>query len=188
MILPPFLCMFHPKMATHNLVLDSIAIFARDPVACHKTSGINVARRHLLTVGFPPLPMMHSKPFVVTVLTWGNPRSPFLGSPRFWCAPSRQSLLPNKRSGREISMQQLQIGGRRSPLGGCQFPFWRLKVSWGCAPAWGATRQGGCFWVSTPFGILKRSWIRADFREGDEQSNFSVFRVWRFSEWPEPLH
>ena len=30
--------------------------------------------------------------------------------------------------------------------------------------------------------------IRADFREGDEDSNFSVFRVRRFTEWPEPLH
>ena len=29
---------------------------------------------------------------------------------------------------------------------------------------------------------------RADFREGDGDSNFSVERVWRFSEWPEPLH
>ena len=30
--------------------------------------------------------------------------------------------------------------------------------------------------------------VRADFRERDEDSNFSVFRVRRFSEWPEPLH
>ena len=30
--------------------------------------------------------------------------------------------------------------------------------------------------------------IRADFREGDEGSDLSVFRVRRFSEWPEPLH
>ena len=30
--------------------------------------------------------------------------------------------------------------------------------------------------------------VRADFREGDEDSNFSLFRVRRFSEWPEPLH
>ena len=32
--------------------------------------------------------------------------------------------------------------------------------------------------------------IAADFREGDEDSNFnfSIFRVRRFSEWPEPLH
>ena len=30
--------------------------------------------------------------------------------------------------------------------------------------------------------------IRADFQEGDEDSNFSVFRVRWFSEWPEPLH
>ena len=30
--------------------------------------------------------------------------------------------------------------------------------------------------------------IRADFREGDEDSNFSVIRVRRFSEWPDPLH
>ena len=30
--------------------------------------------------------------------------------------------------------------------------------------------------------------IRADFRAGHEDSNFSVFRVRRFSESPEPLH
>ena len=30
--------------------------------------------------------------------------------------------------------------------------------------------------------------LRVDFREGDEDSNFSVFRVRRFSESPEPLH
>ena len=29
---------------------------------------------------------------------------------------------------------------------------------------------------------------RADFREGDEVSNFSVFRVRRFTESPGPLH
>ena len=30
--------------------------------------------------------------------------------------------------------------------------------------------------------------LSADFREGDEDSNFSVFRARRFNEWPEPLH
>ena len=30
--------------------------------------------------------------------------------------------------------------------------------------------------------------LRAHFREGDEDSNFSIFRVWWFSEGPEPLH
>ena len=30
--------------------------------------------------------------------------------------------------------------------------------------------------------------IGADFQEGEEDSNFSVFRVQRFTEWPEPLH
>ena len=30
--------------------------------------------------------------------------------------------------------------------------------------------------------------LRADFREGDEDSNFSVFRVRRFTGWPKPLH
>ena len=30
--------------------------------------------------------------------------------------------------------------------------------------------------------------IKADFREGDEDSNFSVFRVRRFTEWSGPLH
>ena len=39
------------------------------------------------------------------------------------------------------------------------------------------------FWVG-----WQRSEIRSDFREGEEDSNFSVFRVRRFSEWPEPLH
>ena len=30
--------------------------------------------------------------------------------------------------------------------------------------------------------------IGADFGEVDEDSNFSVFRVWRFTEWPGPFH
>ena len=34
----------------------------------------------------------------------------------------------------------------------------------------------------------QRQLIRADFREGDEHSNFSVFRIRRFIEWPGPLH
>ena len=33
-----------------------------------------------------------------------------------------------------------------------------------------------------------REFIRADFRKGDEDSNFSIFRVRRFTEWPGPLH
>ena len=37
-------------------------------------------------------------------------------------------------------------------------------------------------------GGLGKVFVRADFRGGDEDSNFSVFRVRRFSEWPEPLH
>ena len=35
---------------------------------------------------------------------------------------------------------------------------------------------------------VARLCLGADFREGDEDSNFSIFRVRRFSEWPEPLH
>ena len=30
--------------------------------------------------------------------------------------------------------------------------------------------------------------VGADFWEEDEDSNFSVFRVQRFTEWPGPLH
>ena len=30
--------------------------------------------------------------------------------------------------------------------------------------------------------------VRADYREGDEDSNFSILRVQRFTEWPGPLH
>ena len=29
---------------------------------------------------------------------------------------------------------------------------------------------------------------RADLREGDEDSNFSIFSVQWFTEWPRPLH
>ena len=32
--------------------------------------------------------------------------------------------------------------------------------------------------------FLTRNYLRADFREGDEDSNFSIFRVRRCSEWP----
>ena len=37
-----------------------------------------------------------------------------------------------------------------------------------------------------PFQEFSALW--ADFWEGDEDSNFSVFRVRQFSEWPGPLH
>ena len=37
-------------------------------------------------------------------------------------------------------------------------------------------------------GFVPGTNLRADFREGDEDSNFSIFRVRRFSEWPGPLH
>ena len=44
--------------------------------------------------------------------------------------------------------------------------------------------------VIPPFACHRFSsfWIRADFREGDKDSNFSIFRVWQFTEWPGPLH
>ena len=42
-----------------------------------------------------------------------------------------------------------------------------------------------CFTLSY-FSLLLR--FRADFREGDEDSNFPIFRVRRFAEWPGPLH
>ena len=52
-----------------------------------------------------------------------------------------------------------------------------------------------CKFVWLPGSILKfriRSvssiGVGADFREGDEDSNFSIFRVRRFAESPEPLH
>ena len=49
-----------------------------------------------------------------------------------------------------------------------------LNLHWHC---W--EREGG----EQPSALL-----RADFREGDEDSNFSVFRVRRFTESPGPLH
>ena len=44
-------------------------------------------------------------------------------------------------------------------------------------------------WMSQLYSVCSQGLqVRADFREGDEDSNFSVFTVRRFSEWPEPLH
>ena len=60
----------------------------------------------------------------------------------------------------------------------------------------GRTLQGGVLGTSAEppcsvkptAGPILRTLLRADFREGDEDSNFSIFRVRRFSEWREPLH
>ena len=39
-----------------------------------------------------------------------------------------------------------------------------------------------------PVSDLQKVQVGADFREGDKDSNFSVFRVRQFTEWPGPLH
>ena len=44
------------------------------------------------------------------------------------------------------------------------------------------------FFLRSLRGLEEAENLRADLREGDEDSNFSVFRVRRFSEWPELLH
>ena len=46
----------------------------------------------------------------------------------------------------------------------------------------------GCCNPIVVIHCLTQTTIRADFRAGDEDSNFSVLRVRRFSEWPERLH
>ena len=64
---------------------------------------------------------------------------PFWGSPLFYKAPPRQfqppkcKLTPSKIQIVEgrflcISIQKLQIGGRQSLFGGCQFTFWRVSI------------------------------------------------------------
>ena len=64
---------------------------------------------------------------------------PFWGSPLFYKAPPRQfqppkcKLTPSKIQiveGRFLcsSIQKLQIGGRQSLFGGCQFTFWRVPI------------------------------------------------------------
>ena len=64
---------------------------------------------------------------------------PFWGSPLFYKAPPRQfqppkcKLTPSKIQTVEgrflcISIQKLQIGGRQSLFGGCQFTFWRVPI------------------------------------------------------------
>ena len=50
-------------------------------------------------------------------------------------------------------------------------------------------RRTVLFWVDFfRVDFLPVKYIRADFREGDEDSNFSLSRVRRFTESPEPLH
>ena len=64
---------------------------------------------------------------------------PFWGSPLFYKAPPRQFQPPKCKltpsniqivEGRFlcISIQQLQIGGRQSLFGGCQFTSWRVPI------------------------------------------------------------
>ena len=65
---------------------------------------------------------------------------PFWGSPLFYKAPPRQFqppkcklTPPSKIQIGEggflcISIQKLQIGGRQSLFGGCQFTFWRVPI------------------------------------------------------------
>ena len=48
--------------------------------------------------------------------------------------------------------------------------------------------QQTMIWGTEQGVITKRVLLRADFREGDEDSNLSIFRVRRFNEWPGPLH
>ena len=42
--------------------------------------------------------------------------------------------------------------------------------------------------ASAPLWCVRSQWVRGGFREGDEDSNFSILRVRRFTESPEPLH
>ena len=46
--------------------------------------------------------------------------------------------------------------------------------------------HGSC--KAYPSHVEKALSISADCREGDEDSNFSVFRIRGFTEWPGPLH
>ena len=61
---------------------------------------------------------------------------------------------------------------------GCDIPLCDT-ISKGYCPIWG----GISHWAAK-----FQPWIRADLREGGEDSNFSVFRVRRFTEWPGALH
>ena len=47
---------------------------------------------------------------------------------------------------------------------------------------------GGLAIAEASSAIASEMLKRADFREGDEDSNFLIFEVWRFSEWPKLLH
>ena len=57
---------------------------------------------------------------------------------------------------------------------------------------WSSNNSGSQFMVRWYSNICSccssASWLWQDFREGDEDSNFSVFRVRRFTESPGPLH
>ena len=50
------------------------------------------------------------------------------------------------------------------------------------------TSKNDCFFNSQICTPLPTNFLRADFREGDEESNFSPCRVRQFTEWPGPLH
>ena len=62
----------------------------------------------------------------------------------------------------------------------CSLVHASLLFVWTHAPRPQHNQAGGCEMLAAI--------LRADFREGDEDSNFSILRVRRFTEWPGPLY
>ena len=90
----------------------------------------------------------------------GNPKyQPFWVSPLFYKALPRQfqppecKLAPSKKGLAASNLQLLSRTTQKSPLPnlqfrGCQFAFWRLKLSWGCLIEKGGPPKRLLPWVS----------------------------------------
>ena len=100
--------------------------------------------------------------WVLRLRFWGEAKvPPFLGAPAFSIkAPPRQFQPPECK----LTPSKTQIGEgrflcickqkRQSLFGGCQFPFWRLNLSWGCFIEKGGSPKRVVLWLPARFCIF----------------------------------
>ena len=107
----------------------------------------------------------------------------FLISEDFWVSSFFPAIAPSFYSPENV-LKILRSLGKESKSQKSSL-INKGKVKQGSEQLFGSSREG----TKSDWTYFQQfSYIRTDFWEGKENSNFSVFRVRRFCEWPEPLH